>query len=659
MARTRKTALSALDIAALLSELRPQLVGALVSKVYQVDEVVVLRLHLGERGRRDLVLSPRHGLWLTKYRIDFPKSPPPFCAQLRRKLQRLRLRDVRQHDLDRVVFLDFGKYVLVLEVVREGNLLLLDQSRRIVLAMRYARMRDRDVVPGAEYAPPPPRGANPLELQPLEFARAIRERPEGEPLVAAALRVLAVPREALERALADAGLSPEARVGEVSDGQLESLLSHVVELVRGCVSSRGRGFVARRGSELVGVYPFPPTAEGCEVDEAESFNECVDEYFTPMVLAEVEARRREELEREVGRLERVLEQQRRLREEYAERARALRRAAEHLSARMGTLGSLLDSARARGPLERVEGVEVVSVDPATGLLRVRVAGVELTLDPRLSAGENVSAIYNKAKELEAKCRRIDEEMERTLRAIERVRAAGERARPLILGVRRERRWYERFRWFVSSGGFLVIAGRDARQNERIVRSYLGDDDIFLHADIHGAPAVVVKAGGKEVDEGTIMEAAQFAASFSSAWRHGLHSVDVYWVRGSQVSKSPPSGLYLPRGAFMVYGRRNYIRGVRLAVAVGASVAEGGVELVCGPPSAVEGRCEAYALLIPGRSPKGEVARRLAASLSKLLAELHPDAEVRVRAEDLLDLIPDGESEVLEVRRSLKQREGKR
>ena len=51
----------------------------------------------------------------------------------------------------------------------------------------------------------------------------------------------------------------------------------------------------------------------------------------------------------------------------------------------------------------------------------------------------------------------------------------------------------RFYWFISSDNFLVIAGRDAQQNELLVRKYMDKKcDIYIHASIHGASSVIIK-----------------------------------------------------------------------------------------------------------------------------------------------------------------------
>ena len=69
---------------------------------------------------------------------------------------------------------------------------------------------------------------------------------------------------------------------------------------------------------------------------------------------------------------------------------------------------------------------------------------------------------------------------------------------------------------------MIIGGRDADQNESLVRKLLEPNDIFVHADIHGASAVIVKCVGK-ISEKALREASVIAASFSKAWKQGLAS----------------------------------------------------------------------------------------------------------------------------------------
>jgi hypothetical protein len=118
----------------------------------------------------------------------------------------------------------------------------------------------------------------------------------------------------------------------------------------------------------------------------------------------------------------------------------------------------------------------------------------------------------------------------------------------------------------------VLAGRDAHQNELLVKRHLAPTDIYVHADVTGAASVVIKLSVHEkgtvegVEDGmgdgeppirTAHEAGQFACILSRAWDAKVVTA-AWWVHGRQVSKSAPTGEYLPTGSFMVRGRKHWL-----------------------------------------------------------------------------------------------------
>ena len=133
----------------------------------------------------------------------------------------------------------------------------------------------------------------------------------------------------------------------------------------------------------------------------------------------------------------------------------------------------------------------------------------------------------------------------------------EEERPVVLRKKRKREWYEAFRWMFTSGGRLVLGGKDAKTNEILVRRYLQPNDLFFHADVIGAPSVILKDGINASEEEK-EEAATFAASYSRAWKMGLYKVPVFYVEASQVSLSPPSGEYRPKGGIIIKGKREWL-----------------------------------------------------------------------------------------------------
>ncbi len=261
--------------------------------------------------------------------------------------------------------------------------------------------------------------------------------------------------------------------------------------------------------------------------------------------------------------------------------------------------------------------------------------MKVELDFRKSVSENAAHYYELAKKAKRKIPNLMRAIEETKKEIKLARERQDEARKKKLKVKRERDWYEKFHWFFSSDGLLVLGGRDARSNQVLVRRYMDDKDLFFHADIKGGSVVVVKSGGAEVPERTRQEAAQFAASFSRAFSLGLAAVTVYSVRPEQVRTAAKAGEFLPKGGFVLIGERDWYRSVPIKVAV--SYDKEKHRVVSGPESAIS-KYGQYVVVVPGRTEKGEIAKKIKKLLENWFGE-------EVDLDDVLRMLPPGKADI--------------
>ncbi|VVB77164.1 Uncharacterised protein [uncultured archaeon] len=185
--------------------------------------------------------------------------------------------------------------------------------------------------------------------------------------------------------------------------------------------------------------------------------------------------------------------------------------------------------------------------------------MEFDIDYTMSAQENAQRYFEKSKEAKKKL----EGAEHAIRRLEEKAATLEKSKFISRTMKKkeDRDWYEKFYWFFTSDGMLVIGGRSAQQNEEIVSKYMEAPDMFFHANIFGASATVLK-NGKAASKASREEAAQFAACFSKAWESGQSSVDVFAVAKEQLSKSTQTGS-LGTGSFLISGEREWFKNVKL------------------------------------------------------------------------------------------------
>lgn len=126
-------------------------------------------------------------------------------------------------------------------------------------------------------------------------------------------------------------------------------------------------------------------------------------------------------------------------------------------------------------------------------------------------------------------------------------------------------WFEKFHWFITSENYIVLSGRNAQENEILVKKYLKKGDIFIHADVHGAATTILKnPTGAPISPISLNEAGVYCICRSKAWEEKLVA-GAYWVFNHQVSKTAPSGEYLSTGSFMIRGKKNYLQPSKLEV----------------------------------------------------------------------------------------------
>ncbi|KAG9232396.1 putative nuclear export mediator factor Nemf [Amylocarpus encephaloides] len=136
---------------------------------------------------------------------------------------------------------------------------------------------------------------------------------------------------------------------------------------------------------------------------------------------------------------------------------------------------------------------------------------------------------------------------------------------------RRQMWFEKFIWFISSDGYLVLGGKDTQQNEMIYKRHMKKGDAYLHAEIQGAAVVVVRNNPKTpnapIPPSTLSQAGSLVICCSNAW-DSKAGMSAWWAYATQVSKSAPSGDFLPPGSFSVSGKKNFLPPAQLLLGFG-------------------------------------------------------------------------------------------
>ncbi|KAL9251567.1 Ribosome quality control complex subunit NEMF-like protein [Drosera capensis] len=186
---------------------------------------------------------------------------------------------------------------------------------------------------------------------------------------------------------------------------------------------------------------------------------------------------------------------------------------------------------------------------------------KVEVDLSLSAHANARRWYEMKKKQESKQEKTVSAHEKAFKAAERktrFQLSQEKTVATISHIRKVL-WFEKFNWFISSENYLVISGRDAQQNEMLVKRYMSKWDLYIHADLHGASSNIIKnhRPDQPVPPLTLNQAGCFTVCHSQAWDSKIVT-SAWWVYPHQVSKTAPTGEYLTVGSFMIRGKKNFL-----------------------------------------------------------------------------------------------------
>ena len=673
------------DAAAVARELNSSLGNSITNNIYQPNEnIILLKLHKTGMPPSSLVVEAGKRLNLTTYNMEKPPRPSGFCMALRKHLRNARLLKVEQHEFERVILFSFrtreGMLKLILELFGEGNIILLDEKETILQALIYKEMKDRKIARGEPFKFAPSFGKNPFKLEDEEILTGLGEFGNFE-VVRAIPRLLSIGGTFTEELLTRANLEKTKHVSQLSNEELTTTIKVLRDLLY--MISEGNlepNLVFDEKEDIVDALPLKLKryeTSTFRIEMCNSFNEALDEYYSKRNAIEEAARniRTSDLELEETRIKRIVAEQRNTLDYANAEGLQLKRFGDLIYANFNDLQMLHDAfrdAKNHGKSSREIAARILSskqkglkpfcffetFNEQNATITVSVEGSSFELSLRKTLFENAALFYGQSKRAKQKAdgakTALNEYLEK-LQVIESKIAEAKKQEtlwPIRIVEKLEkqrvkrREWFEKFRWFESSEGLLVVAGRDAVTNEVLIKKHTESTDIVFHADIIGAPFTVIKMTvGKTVGQKSLSEAAEFAAAFSRAWREGFASMDVYWVRPEQLSKGGQSGESVGHGAFVVRGARNWLRGTPLKLALGVILESDGktARIIGGPLEAVKNRTDAYVTIMPGDLKGKDLFRLIAKKLAEKVPEDTRDSVLNISHEAIREFVPFGKA----------------
>jgi predicted ribosome quality control (RQC) complex YloA/Tae2 family protein len=660
-----KKQVTGFDITRLVIDLT-ELVGGYFEKAYQLSpDELVFRFNIPKVKKVELYINFKGYIYMSGDSKPKPEQPSTFAMVLRKHLKNARVIEISQHDFDRILVIKLSKHEnfrLILELFGEGNAVLVqdDEAESRIINTHYQRSwSQRTLRPGHPYTFPPGR-AIPFKMALTEVEEILKGSKKD------IVRTLAMDLNLgglyAEEVCVRTSLDKNQKASRLEHSDIEEIFTTIRKIHEGVVNNPEPQMVYDK-TEPIDMAPIKLMIYGSNQSKAyPDLSGGLEEYFTLIEesAAVSVSEKTRKLLNEKARLFRQLEQQKEAMDRYEQTGIEKKRLADLIYQHYQLIEAVLEKISVLRKKyewdeildeEMVDFKEIVELNPNEGLVKLRIdtedaGGTILKLDIRLNVNKNAERYYDVGKQAREKSRGASAAYQETLVSLKKLeedlavsekQAALEEAEKDITGRTGKTFWFERNRWFISSEGSVVVAGHDASSNERVVKKYLKAGDRYVHADIHGAPSVVVRKledSDEAIPESTLIEACQFAVVHSKAWNAEIGNISAYWVNADQVSRTPPSGEFLPKGAFIIRGKRNYVTSIELKVAIGEIDYEDTKLLMCGPVDSVKNRTKQYVIIRPGKTKKTTVAKKLQSIFSYPL-------------DDIMKILPPGDMEISE------------
>ena len=545
-------------LACVVAEICEKSLGARVEKVFQPGrDEIVLQMRSLEGGKRLLINAgsnnPRIGF--TTEQKENPMTPPMLCMLLRKHLQGAKLTDVRQAGFERVVILEFETRdemgfsctrQLIAEIMgKYSNLIFASGEGKVISALRtvdFSTSSLRQVLPGMTYELPPKQDkTDPMTLNEERFdelyATASADRPLDKWISASFLGIsAAVAREIAFRATG----ATDTLLRYCDAARVKETLFDLIDLIQ---RARFQPCMVLSDGKPI-EYAFLELRHygaGFEMRAYESVGELLDEFFHTRdreqhirqraadilkILSNADARIRKKIELQRAELA------------ECEQGELYKKHADLITANLYQLS--------RG-MTRAELIDYEDYreDGSFG-------SVIVTLDSRLSPAANAQRYYkryNKSKTAKVELARQLELGNAELRYIETVFDAlthaensadlaeirdelyrsgyASRMKNHALSHKSKNPVVARFR---TSGGFVVLCGKNNLQNEYITHKLASKNDYWFHVKNLPGSHTVMLCDGEEPTVQDFTEAAEIAAYFSKGADGQNVEVDYTLVR---------------------------------------------------------------------------------------------------------------------------------
>jgi len=634
-----KRQLAALDIYTIVSEMK-DIQGCFIDKIYQLsrDELLLRLRNPLTKKREQIYIKNGELLCLSDKQLVTPLKPTSFSMALRKYLSNARIHSVTQHEFDRIIQIKCSKnqtFTLIIELFSDGNIILLDEKNTIILPLIQQEWAHRTIRSRHEYIPPPPQ-KNPFSIEKEEFIRLLHD--SNSDIVRTLALSLNLSGLYAEEICARADIKKHTKPTDLTERDTIDLYDEMKQILGNIKENKIQPVLVIKDNEPFTLLPFEfQSYTDVSYEPIDSMARGLDTF----IVQTVHTKQASKTQKQKDKLHRQFDQQQQAIKDLEEKMIRKQHHGEILYLHFQQIDQLVKETQQYLDLKDKKDLItflsehsiVESFDLSSQTIQVRLPdaqGIEETIliDMRKSVSENAEKAYGDSKKFKQKQEGAKKALKHTKQIIESLQKQIEKDQEIQVQQQQKPQrtfWFEKYRWFLSTQGNLVIGGRDAKSNDLIVKKHLDNSDRYAHADIQGAPSCIIKHktyDDKPVDimEPSVIQGCIFSAVYSKAWKQ-FSEAQAYWVLPEQVSKTPQSGEFIPKGSFIIRGQRNYCK-CKLELGIGLLLLEGTEKIIGGPIDAIQQWCDRYVILRPSNDDRKQLTQRLTTLFNRSVDDIN-------------------------------------
>lgn len=547
-------ALDGITTSAIVSELKPALVGGRIDKIHQpvADEIRMTIRGLGS-GAKKIIISANSAhprIHLTESTRENPMTAPLFCMVMRKHIAGGKIVDICQPNFERIIILrvesanemgDITTKNLILEIMgKHSNLILTDENGKILDSIKrvtHEKSSVREVLPGKEYVFPPSQDKkNPLEAERGDFLFSLHLQ-EGRKIQEFIYQTYTgispiMAGEICSRAGLDSSNSCQETTIEEGEKLYDAFDKTMAEIKS--ATYQPAIYYQKENNRIVDFAVLEMTQfSGLQKRSFDSVSALLESFYQERDNAAHIRQKAHDMRRLV----------------MSNIERCVKKKEIQLKTRRETKG--MDQWKKKGELLTANIYAVpqgVTTFKTIDYYESDMPEIEIAIDPAKTPAENAQKYfskYNKAKRtlaaLEIQEKQNEEELvylESVLNALENAKDDADlseirtelaesgfiRRQVQKKGAQKPKK--SKPLHYVSSDGYDIFVGKSNLQNDELTLRMAESTDIWMHTkDIPGSHVIIRTNGQKELPETTMEEAANLAAFYSKAKNSSMVPVD--------------------------------------------------------------------------------------------------------------------------------------